>query len=72
MDAVRVFDDQPFGKVVLGDCVSAMNDLTPGSADLIFADPPYNLQLTGELRRPNHTKVSGVSETWDQFSNFSE
>ena len=72
MDAIRVFDDQPFGKVVLGDCLNIMNGLKPGSADLIFADPPYNLQLSGVLRRPNHTEVAGVSEDWDQFSNFAE
>jgi len=72
MDAIHVFDDQPFGKVLLGDCVRIMNDLAPGSADLIFADPPYNLQLSGALKRPNNTLVAGVSEDWDKFADFSE
>ena len=62
MDPDRIFEDQPFGKVLTGNCVALMDQMAPGSADLIFADPPYNLQLQGELKRPNHTKVVGVSE----------
>ena len=40
--------------------------------DLTFADPPYNLQLNGKLWRPNQTKVNGVNDKWDKFSNFKE
>ena len=57
-------------RILLGDCAAAMASLPEASVDLIFADPPYNLQLSGELRRPNHSKVDGVEEEWDQFSSF--
>ena len=58
------------GKIVLGDCVSTLNSLPPNSIDLIFADPPYNLQLSGELLRPNNSKVDGGTQQWDQFESF--
>ena len=54
--------------VIVGDCVAAMNALPEGCADLIFADPPYNLQLEGELRRPDNSKVDAVDDHWDQFA----
>ncbi len=53
-----------------GDCVEAMNGLPENSVDLIFADPPYNLQLGGELHRPDNSRVDGVEESWDRFSDF--
>jgi modification methylase len=59
-------------RVVEGDCVEKMRALPEGCVDLIFADPPYNLQLKGELRRPDNTKVDAVDDHWDQFSSFSE
>ena len=59
-------------RVVVGDCIEKMNKLPPESVDLIFADPPYNLQLKGELERPNQTKVDGVKETWDKFKSISD
>ena len=49
-----------------------MKKLPSKSVDLIFADPPYNLQLEKELKRPDHTNVNGVRENWDQFKNFEE
>ncbi len=55
-----------------GDCVEVMDGLPAGSVDMIFADPPYNLQLAGELIRPNHTRVDGVDEAWDRFADFSD
>jgi modification methylase len=58
--------------VVVGDCIDAMNALPAGCADLIFADPPYNLQLEGELRRPDNSKVDAVNDNWDQFASFAE
>jgi modification methylase len=58
--------------VIVGDCVQAMNALPEQCADLIFADPPYNLQLEGELRRPDNSKVDAVDDHWDQFSSFAE
>jgi modification methylase len=58
--------------VRIGDCVEEMARLPEASADLVFADPPYNLQLGGELLRPNHTRVDGVDDAWDKFTGFAE
>jgi modification methylase len=58
--------------VVRGDCRAVLADLPPASVDLIFADPPYYLQLQKELRRPNDTVVEGVDDDWDQFASFQE
>ncbi len=60
----------PMNKVVLGDCIETMESLPEGSVDMIFADPPYNLQLGGDLHRPNNTKVDAVDDDWDQFESF--
>jgi len=57
-------------KVLRGDCVEIMRTMAAGSADVVFADPPYNLQLEQELLRPNNTKVEGVDEAWDRFDSF--
>jgi modification methylase len=57
-------------QILLGDCCAMMASLPEASVDLIFADPPYNLQLNGELRRPNHSRVAGVDADWDQFASF--
>ena len=64
------FENLGEGKIVVGDCVSTLDRLPPESIDLIFADPPYNLQLSGELLRPNNSKVDGVNQQWDQFESF--
>lgn len=55
-----------------GDCIEVMSRLPEKSIDLIFADPPYNLQLRGDLLRPNLTLVSAVRDEWDQFTSFKE
>ncbi|WP_314235333.1 site-specific DNA-methyltransferase [Capnocytophaga sputigena] len=55
-------------KIHQGDCVELLRKLPDNSVDLIFADPPYNLQLQGELYRPNQTKVDAVNDAWDKFS----
>ena len=60
------------GTVLVGDCVAEMGRLPAGSVDLVFADPPYNLQLGGELLRPNNSRVDGVEEAWDRFDGFAE
>jgi modification methylase len=60
----------PLNSILGGDCIEAMNGLPEGSVDLIFADPPYNLQLKGTLHRPNNTQVDAVDDHWDQFSSF--
>jgi DNA modification methylase len=54
-------------QIYLGDCIDIMASLPAGSVDLIFADPPYNLQLQGDLFRPNMTRVDAVTDEWDQF-----
>ncbi len=62
--------DLPLNRIILGDCVEALNHLPTRSIDLIFADPPYNLQLNQELWRPNMTKVDAVDDEWDRFADF--
>jgi len=59
-------------KIILGDCIEILQELPPKSVDLIFADPPYNLQLENELYRPNQTKVDGVFDEWDKFASMQE
>jgi modification methylase len=59
-------------EILLGDCLEVLTSLPEKSIDLIFADPPYNLQLSQELWRPNLTKVDAVDEAWDQFSSFED
>ena len=54
--------------VIEGDCLAAMARLPQGSVDLVFADPPYNLQLGGDLHRPDNSRVEGVEEAWDKFA----
>jgi modification methylase len=60
----------PLNTILDGDCVEAMNRLPEASVDLIFADPPYNLQLKGTLHRPNNTEVDACDDHWDQFDSF--
>lgn len=62
----------PLDQILQGDCIEMLNTLPEKSIDLIFADPPYNLQLSKELWRPNMTKVDAVDDAWDQFSGFPE
>jgi modification methylase len=57
-------------EVLVGDCIALMARLPAASVDLVFADPPYNLQLGGELLRPNNSRVDGVEEAWDRFADF--
>jgi len=64
------YDVPPINKVLLGDCIESMESLPEGSVDMIFADPPYNLQLGGDLHRPNNSKVDAVDNDWDQFESF--
>jgi modification methylase len=60
----------PLDQILEGDCLRVLDSLPENSVDVVFADPPYNLQLKNELRRPDNSVVEGVSETWDQFSSF--
>ncbi|MPZ57280.1 MAG: modification methylase [Rhizobiales bacterium] len=56
--------------IVTGDCVAEMTRLAAGSVDLVFADPPYNLQLQGDLKRPDDSRVDAVDDAWDKFASF--
>jgi len=58
--------------IIQGDCIEELKKLPDNSIDLIFADPPYYMQLKNALYRPNNTKVDGVDDEWDKFSSFSE
>lgn len=60
----------PINSILAGDCIDVMNSLPEASVDLIFADPPYNLQLKADLHRPDNSKVDAVDDAWDQFSSF--
>jgi modification methylase len=62
----------PFDTIISGDCVEVLTQLPENSVDLVFADPPYNLQLSQELWRPNRTRVSAVEDSWDKFTSFEE
>ena len=62
----------PRDAILIGDCVAEMMRLPPASIDLVFADPPYNLQLEGALSRPDQSLVDGVDDSWDKFANFAE
>lgn len=64
--------DLPINQVLLGDCVELMNALPEKCVDLVFADPPYNMQLGGDLLRPDLSHVDAVTDEWDQFGSFAE
>ena len=57
-------------KIINGDSIDELKKIPRETFDLIFADPPYNLQLKSELTRPDKSKVHGVKDKWDQFKNF--
>ena len=59
--------EMPLNQIIQGDCIANMNALPAESVDLVFADPPYNLQLGGDLSRPDNSHVDGVTEDWDQY-----
>ena len=62
----------PLNTIINGNCIDIMNSFPDNSIDVIFADPPYNLQLKNELSRPDSSKVNGVIEGWDRFKSFKE
>ncbi len=64
--------DLPLGQILQDDCVAAMSRLPDGCIDMIFADPPYNLQLGGELFRPEGGRVDAVDDAWDKFATFAD
>src|SRR6266704_1460219 len=66
----EVSESRESARIVVGDCVAEMAKIAASSVDLVFADPPYNLQLQGDLKRPDDSKVDAVDDDWDQFSSF--
>ena len=62
----------PLDQILVGDCIELMRLLPAASVDCVFADPPYNLQLRGELRRPDDSLVDGVDDDWDKFGDYAE
>ncbi|PYE84637.1 site-specific DNA-methyltransferase [Pseudoroseicyclus aestuarii] len=60
----------PVNSIIAGDCIEAMRALPDASVDLVFADPPYNLQLRGALHRPDNSLVDAVDDAWDAFDSF--
>ena len=62
--------EQLKNKILNGDCIKEIKKIPDKSFDLIFADPPYNLQIGEKLKRPDDSKVRGVDDKWDQFKNF--
>ncbi|HEV3372382.1 MAG TPA: site-specific DNA-methyltransferase [Xanthobacteraceae bacterium] len=65
-----VYESLDSDRILIGDCVAAMSKLAAESVDLVFADPPYNLQLRGDLKRPDDSRVDAVDDDWDKFSSF--
>src|SRR6266446_4183023 len=64
------FQSLASGRILHGDCVAEMAKLPAESVDLVFADPPYNLQLQGDLKRPDDSRVDAVDDDWDKFASF--
>jgi modification methylase len=64
------FEPSASARVLAGDCVAEIAKLPAGSVDLVFADPPYNLQLQGDLKRPDDSRVDAVDDSWDKFASF--
>jgi modification methylase len=60
----------PRNKIIVGDCIEELSRLPEASVDLVFADPPYNLQLNNELFRPDNSRVDAVDDDWDKFGSF--
>ncbi|MBV9738640.1 MAG: site-specific DNA-methyltransferase, partial [Hyphomicrobiales bacterium] len=70
--ALDLCSEQQLDPVRQGDCVAELSKLPSDSVDLVFADPPYNLQLAGSLSRPDQSLVDAVDEEWDRFTSFAE
>src|SRR6202790_4463734 len=64
------FESAPSARILVGDCVAEMAKLPAACVDLVFADPPYNLQLQGDLKRPDDSRVDAVDDDWDKFASF--
>ena len=60
----------PLDQILKMDCIEAMRSLPDACVNMVFADPPYNLQLGGDLQRPDGSQVDAVDDDWDKFDNF--
>jgi modification methylase len=67
MNHLLPMNGEKLDRVLVGDCIELMRSLPEGSIDMVFADPPYNLQLGGELLRPDNSRVDAVDDDWDKF-----
>ncbi len=70
--APRGVSESQQARILVGDCAAEMAKLPASFVDLVFADPPYNLQLAGDLKRPDDSHVDAVDNDWDKFSSFNE
>ena len=68
--AAKAVADLPLDSILQGDCIAMMRSLPAASIDMIFADPPYNLQLGGDLHRPDGSQVDAVDDDWDKFDSL--
>src|ERR1700746_2440091 len=64
------FESSASARVVVGDSLAELAKLPAACVDLVFADPPYNLQLQGDLKRPDDSRVDAVDDAWDKFARF--
>jgi modification methylase len=64
--------ETPRDAILVGDCIEQLERLPAASVDLVFADPPYNLQLEGALSRPDQSVVNAVDDDWDKFASFGD
>jgi modification methylase len=65
-----IFPQSKPHRIIVGDCVAELAKLPPESVDLVFADPPYNLQLQSDLKRPDDSRVDAVDDDWDKFPSY--
>ncbi|HKH80746.1 MAG TPA: site-specific DNA-methyltransferase [Methylovirgula sp.] len=72
LPAVSPASPLPFNQILIGDCIERLARLPAESVDLVFADPPYNLQLEQSLSRPDQSLVDAVDDDWDKFSSFAD
>jgi len=71
MGVVTKPDIRPMlNQILVGDCIAELKKIPSRSIDVVFADPPYNLQLSGDLTRPDQSRVDGVDNDWDKFDTF--
>jgi modification methylase len=69
---LSVLKPLPLDEILLGDCIASLEKLPPESVDVVFADPPYNLQLEHTLTRPDQSLVDAVDDDWDKFASFAD